>query len=447
MKPLSKEVTYEQLSDKMIIRAYSGFSMKFQHMSPDVCHWLKHNFQGTQVIIKRAAQKKQVLIEEIEEGDSLYRIFQFPQSRRRLTIVTGKLIKELQGRGFLSFIVALATRTISTKKEKQQVAVRQVNTLVQKVQQTVSLKEEATGAVEDMLDNARKDKISSTEVIAFVEQINQKSSAEAITAMVSLKASDQTYAHCVDVGAIFESTYFEIKRRNKEKSIFVDKKEAMLASFLHDFGKSKIPKEILDSRKRFERDGPEMKMMNSHPTKSAELLTHMGLPNHIVNMAHYHHVKLDTSMKSSYPANVNYSDVLMETRLLAIVDIYQALVGKRSYKKSWSPPSAVRYLDALAGVEFDLATWEDFLGVIGKYPQSSLVELSDNSIGFVMSVPTKDLERPQVVIVRNGAGEDLTHNPLIDLEEERDLSISKDLDVQDVFGDKALDIFMKIQAS
>jgi HD-GYP domain-containing protein (c-di-GMP phosphodiesterase class II) len=220
----------------------------------------------------------------------------------------------------------------------------------------------------------------------------------------------------------------------------------MFAAFLHDFGKSQIPKDILDSQKKFDRDGPEMKMILSHPAKGAELLKKMGMPTYAVNMAYYHHVKLNTFMKSSYPQGASYETSIMESRLLAIVDIYQALVGKRNYKKSWSPPSAIRYLDALAGVEFDPEIWNNFLQVTGKYPKSSLVELSDDSLGFVMNVPKEDLDRPQVAIVRNAAGEDLTRTPLIDLAVERNISIVKDLDAQDIFGEKCLNTFLNIKA-
>ncbi len=446
MKPAAKEVTVQQLDNRMVIRAYTGFNMKFQHMGEEICRWLRHNFKGTQAIVHRDGQKKQLLVDKIKNGDTLSRLFQFPENKKKLIIVTPNLIRELENRGFINFIVVIRPKPTTPSLERHKVTKDSVNQLVEKVKESVSLREKATDAVENVMDSGRKGKVKSEDVIGFVEDISKNSSAEAMSALVSLKESDQTYAHCVDVGSIFETAYYGIKELVGEKSIFKNKKEAMMASFLHDFGKSKIPKDILDSHKRFDRDGPEMKMMLAHPVRSAELLEEMGLPAYIINMAHYHHVKLNTSMKSSYPSDVNYDDVMMETRLLAIVDIYQALVGKRSYKKSWSPPSAVRYLDALAGVEFDLDTWDNFLQVNGRYPKSSLVELSDDSIGFVMNVPKEDLERPQIVVVRNSAGEDLKNTPLIDLETQKDLSIVKDLDAQDVFGERALDIFLGINA-
>ena len=165
----------------------------------------------------------------------------------------------------------------------------------------------------------------------------------------------------------------------------------------------------------------------------------------IVNMAHYHHVKQDITMNSSYPENTKIEDVIFETRLLAITDTYQALIGKRKYKKSWTPPAAIRYLDALAGIEYDLSVWELFLKTMGVYPKGSLVELTDGTLGFVMNVPELDLERPDVAVICDKEGEMYEHHTLIDLEEEKDISIVKDQDPFEMFGDKALEIFLKIK--
>jgi hypothetical protein len=125
--------------------------------------------------------------------------------------------------------------------------------------------------------------------------------------------------------------------------------------------------------------------------------------------------------------------------------VYQALVGKRKYKKSWNPPAAMRYLDALAGVEFDMAVWDDFLQVMGLYPKGSLVELNNSAIAFVMSVSEADPERPKVVVVRNAAGEDLSHHSLLDLMDEKSIEITKDLDVMEVFGKDAIEVFTSLE--
>ena len=222
-----------------------------------------------------------------------------------------------------------------------------------------------------------------------------------------------------------------------------------MGALLHDLGKSKIPKEIIDSTERFEKNSRATQIIRSHPIFGAEILAQMNMPNSMIDMTHYHHVKQDTSMLSSYPANIDFKQVSFETRLLSVVDIYQALVGKRKYQKSWSPPATMRYLDALAGVEYDLRVWDQFLPIMGRYPKGSLVRLTDSSLGFVMNVPGPgvDLEKPLIAIIRSSQGETLTHHDIVDLAVERDIKISEDMDSQEIFGDKALDVFTSISIS
>ena len=263
--------------------------------------------------------------------------------------------------------------------------------------------------------------------------------------LASLKKSDQTYAHCTDVAAIFQSTYIKLMKQKGIELSPEKKHEMLLGAFMHDIGKAKVPKDILDSTVRFERDSREMKLMQSHPAFGAEILTNMGSTDMIINMAHYHHVKLDTGMKSSYPLGINFDDLVMETRLIAIVDVYQALVGRRSYKKSWAPPAAMKFIDQLSGIEFDMDVWETFHQILGKYPVGSLVELNDGSMAFVVETADEDLDRPRVAVVRNAKGEDLTNNPLIDLLEEPDIKIIKDLDNHEALGDASMDIFTNLK--
>jgi HD-GYP domain-containing protein (c-di-GMP phosphodiesterase class II) len=212
---------------------------------------------------------------------------------------------------------------------------------------------------------------------------------------------------------------------------------------LHDIGKAKIPKSIVESTALFEKNSRNLQILRSHPVFGADLLSRMNQPNSVVNMAHFHHVKQNTNMLSSYPIGIPYKKVSFETRLLAIIDIYQALTGKRRYQKSWSPPATMRYLSALAGVEYDLRVWESFLQMMGVYPKGSLVKLSDGRLGFVMNVPagTEHRERPLVAVVVNRSGEMLGHPDLVNLRVEKDLRIIEDIDSQTVFGDRAVDVF------
>lgn len=437
------DVSISELTDNMYIVSYTGFADKYRPMDDKTCKWVRLNFKGSSAVISRAGNKSTLPVEEVEPGDELYAIEELPPSLANICKVNSKLAEELKERGFTAFKVNKTTQA-SPKKRDLAEAIDEANRFVQTIKESVKLCKEATNAVEKMIDNARQGNTDLKDIKQQVDTIASGKTSEAIGAIISLKENDQVYAHCIDVAVVFQTAYNEIVRINGLKSVFKDDKELMLAAFLHDIGKAKVPKDILDSTAPFKRDSKEMQLIRTHPEAGAKLLESMGMPDYICNMAHYHHVKFDHTMSSSYPQGVEYKDIFFETKLLALVDAYQALTAGRSYKKSWTPPAVMRYLDATAGVEFDLNLWQDFQKAMGHYPRGSFVKLSDGCYGFVVTVPEKEILRPQVAVIRNADNEDLANHYLIDLALEQDISIAQDIDVKEIYGDKALEVFTNV---
>jgi HD-GYP domain-containing protein (c-di-GMP phosphodiesterase class II) len=440
-----REVTLEKLTDDMKIVSYRGFADKYKHIDKTTCEWLQHNFQRSHVIIRRAGKMIKVLASQIHEGDDIIEIGKFPESLRKITLINDALIHELKKRGFTKFKVTKLAKKPEVGQNKMKIATDKANDLVEKVSENIGAREKAIVAVENFIDDARKGIINEAAIKGFVTDYVSNTSKDALNAIASLKQSDQTYGHCVDVAGLFHNIYSKIVAKKGRKNIFKNEQEITFAGFIHDFGKSKIPKDILDSTVRFEMDSPEMEMMRAHPRNGVELLKEINQPDYILNMTHYHHLKLDPNLNSSYPKVDPGTEIIYETRLLAIIDIYQALIGKRSYKKSWSPSAAVRYIDALAGIEMDMDVWDDFMEIVGYYPISTLVELSDDSVAFVMNVPDVDVMKPQVVVVRDPNGMDISDHSILDLQENQEITIVRDLDAHDFFGDQALSMFTKIK--
>jgi putative nucleotidyltransferase with HDIG domain len=222
----------------------------------------------------------------------------------------------------------------------------------------------------------------------------------------------------------------------------------MIAGFMHDIGKSEVPKEILESTQRFPAESREMQMMRNHTTYGARILSEMSMHSVTINVAHYHHVKKDGTLFTSYP-DVKYADVLPITRLASIVDVYQALIGKRKYKKNWVPGKAVEYVMKLKGTEFDDKMLDHFVESMGIFPVGSLVRLSTAELAFVLSLaPDTHRDRPIVAVVENASGELLTHHSLLDLMLEPDIRVESVVDHYEHYTkseDQAYQIFQSIR--
>lgn len=475
IKKRQVEVNVNDLEVGMVITAYTSFTSRYRPMDKATSDFIRHNFKKSRALIKRKGRKQDIPISNLKQGDDLIRLHSFPEDLKKLTHVSKPFIKELKNRGMVGFQVRKGNETLgnnskrdlkeliklvektskksrkglSIVQEKRQERAEIANNLVKKVSESAEIKQKASESMEYTMDQIRKGKSNIAEIRGFAKLITQKNSADALSALTGLQESDQIYAHSVEVGAIFQTAYYKIIEKKGTRSVFQNQYDAIMGALLHDLGKSKIPKEIIDSTEFYEKNSRATQILRSHPIFGAEILAKLNMPNAIIDMTHHHHVKQDTTMLSSYPANIEFKDVSFETRLLSIVDIYQALAGKRKYKKSWSAPATMRYLDALAGVEYDLRVWDQFLPIMGLYPKGSLVRLSDSSLGFVMNVPGpgRDLEKPMIAIIRNSQGETLTHHEVIDLAVEKDIRIAEDMNTQEVFGDKALDVFTSISVS
>ncbi len=77
-----------------------------------------------------------------------------------------------------------------------------------------------------------------------------------------------------------------------------------------------------------------------------------------VNVAHYHHEKVNGS---GYPEGLREEEIPIEARIMALADVFDALVSKRCYKEAFSFDKAFSIIEHDAGSHFDAALAEIFL--------------------------------------------------------------------------------------
>jgi len=446
-KPMStKNVSVSELKPGMIILAYTRFSATYDNLAEVTSNWLKLNFKGARSVIVRGGKRLDVPVDATTAGDRLIRLYRFPERLSRKARVSERLAFELKKRGFLGFEIRddPSRRPTDPKRVK---ALQQTQALIVKTRRSLEIRNQLVEEVESLIDETRRGRLNLKGVWQSARIISEESLSEAFAAISSLKRSDQTYAHSLDVSALFHWIASRLPSVGQQPLPLRNDQEILIGGFVHDIGKAKVPKEILESTEKFAQESIEMRLIRQHAKFGADLLTKLNIAEPIVTMAHFHHVKLDHSLLSSYPAGTEYRNVPRETRLLALVDIYQALTGQRSYKKPWTPTKAMVFIQQLVDSEFDAETFTVFYRLLGRYPVGSLVELTDRSLAFVTSVPDLNLARPQVVVIRNGQGEDLTHHHLMDLQEEADLAIARDLSGYDVFGENAVSVFANLNVS
>lgn len=116
-----------------------------------------------------------------------------------------------------------------------------------------------------------------------------------------------------------------------------------ISAYLHDLGKLAIPKEILEKPGKL--DTVEFSIIKSHVYYSKLLLKMVDSMEEIAEIAGNHHEKLDGT---GYPEGLKEKDLPAFDRLLCVLDIYQALIEDRPYRRSLSHHRAMEILHSMA---------------------------------------------------------------------------------------------------
>ncbi len=121
-----------------------------------------------------------------------------------------------------------------------------------------------------------------------------------------------------------------------------------LGALVHDIGKIAIPTEVLAKPARLTAE--EYALVRTHVRVGWEILEAVSLPWPIQSIIGQHHERLDGT---GYPAGLLGADIVLEARIVAVADVFQALCDYRPYRAALGIAPALAELEQGAGVTFD----------------------------------------------------------------------------------------------
>jgi PAS domain S-box-containing protein len=121
-----------------------------------------------------------------------------------------------------------------------------------------------------------------------------------------------------------------------------------MAGIIHDIGKLSIPAEILSKPTGL--SNIEYSLIKVHPESGYEMLKNVESPWPLAQIVYQHHERMDGS---GYPRNLKGNEILMESRIMAVADVVEAMASHRPYRASLGTESALEEIEKNRGTLYD----------------------------------------------------------------------------------------------
>lgn len=277
--------------------------------------------------------------------------------------------------------------TAKTKrKEKSNVS------LSEEFENSCRVYDEATENVKRMFSEAsRGQQLTTEKVLLLADEITESvfRNEYAMTILTRIRQkSNYHWEHSINTAILIcgFSLYLGL---NKEVV-----KKITLGALFHDIGSAKVPRAILDKQ------GPltsnEYSVMQKHITWGIEIGKRDDILNDVmIDMMVNHHERLDGS---GYPRGLTESKLSKLARITAIVDVYDAITGDKSYKKGIPPIAAMRHLMSEKD-KLDQNLVQQFIKFAGVYPVGSLVKLSNDKLAIITECNRDDPLKPILKVI------------------------------------------------
>jgi len=134
-----------------------------------------------------------------------------------------------------------------------------------------------------------------------------------------------------------------------------------VAAVLHDLGKIDVPAEILSKPSRLK--DKEYSLIQDHCNAGYEILKNVDFPWPVAQAVLQHHERMDGS---GYPSGISGDNILLESRILAVADVVEAMSSHRPYRPSLGLEQGLGEITRFRGKGFDAAVVDACLGIFAR---------------------------------------------------------------------------------
>lgn len=263
----------------------------------------------------------------------------------------------------------------------------------EEIHQAKKLRTAAHQTIKDAMQAVRMGKAFNGErvtsvVKGMIESIFRNQ--DAFVSLAALKKRDEyTFIHSINVCTLSLALGKGIGLCSSEMI------DMGVGSLLHDIGKMKIPKEILDKPGKLAES--EYEIIKKHTLYGADLLSETsGITEGACRVPLEHHERCNGS---GYPTGLSEENIGTYGLISAIADVYDAMTSDRVYSQAVPPYIAVKEIFEKKNQHFHSGYVELFVKCLGIYPAGSFVRLNTGEEGIVASNNQDKLLLPRVLVI------------------------------------------------
>lgn len=300
----------------------------------------------------------------------------------------------------------------------KQLRVQKSNDIKRRIRGAETTFVRAASAIKDiqgsLSTNPRKAHESAKELIGTVVTSLAADEDIALHLMADKTASDDVYYHSLNV------TLLSLMLGRAIKLAEEDLRTVGVGALLHDIGKAEIPGRVLLKKEAL--NNAEMELLKTHVRIGVAMGKAMGVSLPVLQVIAAHHEFLDGS---GYPSGLKETQIPMTARIVCLANAYDEMCNHLDVSKSITPHEALSILFAKQRTRFDAVLLQTFIKLLGVYPPGTVVRLSNDMLGMVMSINTSNPTRPGVMLYDADVPKESAIT--LDLSVESDIGISKAL--------------------
>lgn len=228
--------------------------------------------------------------------------------------------------------------------------------------------------------------------------------------------SIDSYVFCHSVNVCMLSVVLGLFMKLKGNQL----KKLGLAALLHDVGRTKVSPNLLYKPSALTDE--EYMQVKKHSQHGHDILkTCRYLPVEVATTALHHHERIDGS---GYPAGLKGDEISFFGRIVAVADVFDALIADRPFRKAFFPHQAVEII-VNSSNQYDSEILKVFINHVAIYPMGTMVSLNNGEIGIVVDMNKGQQTRPVIRVLFDDCANRLQSIKEIDLSKHSTLFITR----------------------